>query len=606
MPASGPRSGRAGPMGDVVYLIMRRMRAPLLVLVLVFTVCTVGLAWMPGVDASGHPTKPMGLFDAFYVISYTATTIGFGEIPAPYSTLQRMWMTGSIYLTVIAWYYALVTTLALVQDHAFQTALRMGRFSSRIHHLREPFYIVCGAGETGSLVCRGLDRLGCRFVVIDHDDARLQQIRLDDYHADVPMIAADAGQPSILQEAGLLSPFCKGVIAVVNDDAVNQGIAVTTRLLAPKVAVLARIRDAETETHVGVFGGDLVINPFDRFAEHLGAAVSAPQRYRLREILTGLEDDPLPPTHRPPRGHWIMCGYGRFGHAVAEELREAGNTVSIIDQRHFEEHEVDVFGTGTDSESLEAAGLADAVGIVAGNATDTKNLAIAVTARDLKPTIFIVTRQNQNANTPLFDAFEEDLTMVPSKIVAQEFLARITTPQLVRYLNRLPFHDERQCGALCARLEQVNQGRIPVIWSQRIDAAQAEGVMAYLADGGTLTLGQLRQGVSPTDPPLGFVVLLVSRSSGTVEEPDDRVAVRAGDEILFAGSTMDQRWVDVRMHNINALTFVTQPFPGSGGTLWRWVSRRWRRRHGGEADPEPTPEPAAEPAPSDDADDDFL
>ncbi|MCL1841640.1 MAG: ion channel, partial [Propionibacteriaceae bacterium] len=144
MPANGFRAGRTGPMSDVVYLIMRRMRTPLLVLLLVFTVCTVGLSLTPGVDAAGHPAKPMGLFDAFYVISYTATTIGFGEIPAPYSTLQRIWMTASIYLTVIAWYYALVTTLALVQDRAFQTAMRMGRFSTHVQRLREPFYIVCG------------------------------------------------------------------------------------------------------------------------------------------------------------------------------------------------------------------------------------------------------------------------------------------------------------------------------------------------------------------------------------------------------------------------------------------------------------------------------
>ena len=64
-------------------------------------------------DATGSPTAGMGLFNAFYVISYTATTIGFGELPVPWSTGQRMWMTLSNYLTVTGWSYAVVTVVGL-------------------------------------------------------------------------------------------------------------------------------------------------------------------------------------------------------------------------------------------------------------------------------------------------------------------------------------------------------------------------------------------------------------------------------------------------------------------------------------------------------------
>jgi len=42
----------------------------------------------------------MGIFDAFYFITYTATTIGFGETPFEFSYSQRIWVTFSIYLTV--------------------------------------------------------------------------------------------------------------------------------------------------------------------------------------------------------------------------------------------------------------------------------------------------------------------------------------------------------------------------------------------------------------------------------------------------------------------------------------------------------------------------
>ena len=49
-------------------------------LILVFSISVVGLALIPGVDPDGEPAR-MSLFDAFYFMSYTATTIGFGELP---------------------------------------------------------------------------------------------------------------------------------------------------------------------------------------------------------------------------------------------------------------------------------------------------------------------------------------------------------------------------------------------------------------------------------------------------------------------------------------------------------------------------------------------
>ena len=68
--------------------------------------------------------------------------------------------------------------VGLVQEPAFQRAMKNGRFARRIRNLKEPFYIVCGVGETGTLVCHGLDRLGLRFVVVDSDPSRIEQIKL--------------------------------------------------------------------------------------------------------------------------------------------------------------------------------------------------------------------------------------------------------------------------------------------------------------------------------------------------------------------------------------------------------------------------------------------
>lgn len=577
MPASSTRSKRPGTLTDVFYLILRRMRFPFILVIAIYSFCTIGLGLIPGADAQGNPTEPMGLFNAFYVVSFTGATIGLGEIPQAYSPAQRMWMTLTIYVTVVGWAYAIANILALVQDRAFQNALQQASFSRRIYELREPFYIVAGAGETGALVCQGLDRLGLRFVVVERDEDRLARLRLLEFRSDPPLIAADASQPSIMRDAGLVSPQCRGVLALTEDDSTNQAIAVTTRLLAPRVVVLARIRNAETETHVGVFGGDLVINPFERFARQLASSIIAPERYRLRELLTGLVGEPIPDQRQPPRGHWIMCGFGRFGHAMVEELRATGIDVSVIDEAHFDEGGVDVRGTGTNSESLIAAGVKRADGIVAGNASDTKNLAIAVTARELNPSIFIVTRQNQTANAPLFDAFLDDLCMVPSHIVAQEFLARITTPLLGQYLKRIDQYSERECAMLSDRLTRFGSGRVPELWDIVVRPSHAKAVSARLASGRRVTLADVLTDPDKRTQRSEAAALLVRRGNKSMERPDLTMALQRDDRILFAGSPQGHRNVELVLQNFNALGYVQTGQEGSGGALWRRLTHSERQ-----------------------------
>ncbi|MCU0296063.1 MAG: ion channel, partial [Candidatus Nanopelagicales bacterium] len=114
MSAAGPPPRRVvptGPSSTAIFLVLRRMRLPLIVLIILLTISTVGLTLMPGVDADGN-TWYMDPFEAFYFMSYTATTIGFGEIPFAFTTAQRAWVIVSIYLSVIAWAYAIGSVLA--------------------------------------------------------------------------------------------------------------------------------------------------------------------------------------------------------------------------------------------------------------------------------------------------------------------------------------------------------------------------------------------------------------------------------------------------------------------------------------------------------------
>src|SRR5574343_937982 len=308
-------------MNSTFFLVLRRMRAPIIVLIVIYAVSIFGLTLVPGVDAEGKVAAPMSFFHAFYFISYTATTIGFGEIPTAFSDAQRLWVTFCIYLTVVGWSYSVLTLIALLQDKGFQNTLTTNRFARRVRQINEPFYIVCGCGETGSLICKTFDRIGHAFVVVEKDELRVEELDLLDFKTDTPAMAGDARLPENLNMAGLRHKHCRGVLAITNDEQTNLAVAIGVRLLNPDIPVIARAEQKSVAANMASFGTDHIINPYERFADSLALAVAAPQRFRLIELLTSLPETPLAEPHQPPHGHWILCGYGRFGHLLVDHLR---------------------------------------------------------------------------------------------------------------------------------------------------------------------------------------------------------------------------------------------------------------------------------------------
>jgi hypothetical protein len=99
----------------------------------------------------------MTIFHAFYVMSFTATTIGFGEIPYPFHDAQRMWVTFSIYMSVIGWAYTLASVDRARQRSDLPRPARARAFREARAPSREPFYILCGYGQSGSRLALALD-----------------------------------------------------------------------------------------------------------------------------------------------------------------------------------------------------------------------------------------------------------------------------------------------------------------------------------------------------------------------------------------------------------------------------------------------------------------
>ena len=525
----------AAQASATVFLVLRRMRAPLIVLIVIFAISVLGLTLIPGQDADGDPYR-MGFFDAFYVMSYTATTIGFGELPFPFTYGQRMWLTVSIYLTVIGWAYAIGSLLALLRDRAFRSALALQHFSRKVSRLREPFLLVAGYGRTGELVGRSFDKLGRRFVVLDLDEERIAGLELGSYVADVPGLAADARDPGHLAVAGLGHSCCEAVLALTNDEEANLTIVMAAALLRPELPVIARVGSHTIAERMQAFGNPSTVNAFDRFGDHLRLALRAPAVYQLMSWLESGPGAELPGRGAPPgTGRWVVCGYGRLGRQLTTDLRAEGLDVTVIEVEPADVDDAHLLsGDGSDPWVLAQADLGRAVGLVAGTDNDTTNLSLVAAARRSNPSLFVAARQNRPASAPLFAAMDVDALLVPTEVVAHEVYAQLSTPLLWRFLRETPGMGNEWAQRMVDRLTGVCGTRVQALWKVRLTDQEAPALRSWLASG-TATLGSLLRNPEDRDDPLHAVPLIVLRDRDATLAPADDFVLRPGDELLFAG-----------------------------------------------------------------------
>ena len=557
-------------MPSIIFLVFRRLRAPLILLIAIYAMTVLGFSLIPGVDDQGRPTPPMSFFHAFYFVSYTATTIGFGELPVAFSNAQRMWTLATIYLSVVGWSYLLFKLFAIAQDQAFQQAVANSRFERSVRRSSEPFYLICGCGETGMQLLKALDRMDVRCVVVDLSQSRIDELEIEDLGRDVESICGDVRSPQLLQLAGLTHRMCRAVIALTNDDSANLAVCATARLLNPDLQVIARVLSTQTAANMASFGTRHIINPFEKFADYLQLAMREPEAYRLLDWLLALPGTRLKHEDTPPHGLWVLCGHGRFGSVVGARLAEAGAALRIIDPATAATAGDDVIrGVGTVASVLEQAGLRDAQGVIIGTDDDVTNLAIAVTAREINPHLFVAIRQNLVANHRLFEAIKADVLMVSSQIIAHECFALLTAPLLGRFLAVVQLQRDAWAHALIERLRGVVGDRAPELWSMRIDRNTSPALFERVSRSDLrTTLADLLHDPLERERDLQIVPLLLVRSNGAeVVLPKPSEELRAMTGLLLAGTREARSRLELAMRNANELEYVCTGIDQRGGWL---------------------------------------
>ena len=563
-------------MHNLIYLLLRRMRLPLIVVILSYAISILGLVLIPGMDDQGNPWQ-MSFFHAFYFVSFMGSTIGFGEIPYPFTDPQRIWTTVAMYLTVISWLYAIGSLFALLQDPAFKRIVGFTRFTREVKNIREPFYLICGMGDAGHLVIRELAAHHIRSVIIDRDDSKIQSLRLEELPTHVPGLSADVTDTSTLLAAGLQKPECQGVIAMTGIDQINMTIAITSKLLVPELPVICRAESHDSQANIASFGTDYIINPYDSFAKRFAMMFQSPSMYLVYEWMTSMHEAPLSEFAVPPRGTWVLCGYGRFGRAVQKSLSFKGIQTIIIeaDTAGTGAPEGAIEGRGTEAITLHEAGIEQAAGIIAGTDDDANNLSIIMTATELNENLFTVARQNLSTNDTLFAAAGIDITMQPGRITGQRVVDLITTPLLADFLRMARDQTEDWANILVSRVVGVLTDKPPESWVMTISQHETPAVLELLNRGSTITLANLLTDPRDITVALPCIAFYIKHANNSEELlPENELELQVGDQLLFCGHADAETHMRWSAGNLHALSYISSGYDLPSGALWRWLDER--------------------------------
>ncbi|MBE9549162.1 MAG: potassium channel protein [Proteobacteria bacterium] len=559
-------------MNDILWLTMRRMRLPLILLLLVFGISMFGMMLIPGIDAEGN-VYHLNFLEAAYFVAFMSTTIGFGEIPYAFTDAQRLFVFSVIYLNVGTWLYSAGTILGLFLDARFRAVMTRSRFSRRIEWLGDPFYIVCGLGDTGEQIILGLEQRNLHASIIEIREDRLHSLQLHQTISDFPMLNADAGNKEALMAAGLKKDNCLGVITTTNDDHTNLKIAITAKLLFPDKTVLARCESETIAANMESFGTNYVIDPYEIFAERLELAIHSSVKYLVQDWLIAVPGTELRKEIKPPDGRWIICGLGRFGSKVARRMLKAGVDITVIDVREhlLEEFPSSVQGRGTEAHTLREAGIEDAVGIIAGTGDDVDNLSIIMTARDLNPDLFFVGRQEKRNNDDLFKAAKADLIARRSHIVARRILALVTTPLLRPFLEFMIHQKDSWAQRLEHQLKAVLKGHAPNLWLVDIRGVDAEGLRICRKLNISVNIGDLSHNTRlEENQHLSCLCLVLERGSQRIFLPGDDYEIKEGDRLLFAGRSSARKEMFWTLSDPNRLLSYSAGVNLPRGAIWRW------------------------------------
>ncbi len=567
-------------LSRVSFIVMREMRTPLIALITVYSVAIFGMVSIPGPEIDGK-VEYLSIFHAFYFMTYTATTTGFGEIPFAFSDAQRLWAIACLYVSVVTWFYALGSIVRLFQNVFFKRAVDELRFALSVNRIGAPFYIICGFGDTGSVLVRGLNDAGLHAVVIDESAERVMALKLRNYKTVVPGLCADASIPRHLLEAGVTSEYCKAVVAITSIEDVNLKISAVARLLNPDVGILTMSKMDVFEETLATLGGEVhIVDPFKTFAKVLNACINNPAFYALNNWLVGDKGANLESYVHPPVGDWIISGYGRMGMEANHVLTMNGIKTAVIDPHsRKKEEEIETYITGrANAKTLKKAGIDHAVGLLAAADDDGQNLSVLLNARSLNQNLFTIVRQNSHQNELAFAKADADMIMQPTLVTARKILLLLIAPLLKHFfrylLAREPGRDDDIKQVISTLREKIGDSK-PLLVTIDFTREKSRAVIQCLDQGFDVLLGDIIADPRNREKELDLMLFVIQSEGKEIILPSNDHKIKEGDQLLFCGTDYAKQILKSTINNEYTLHYLRTGIHKPSSYFTQWYADRF-------------------------------
>ena len=214
------------------------------------------------------------------------------------------------------------------------------------------------------------------------------------------------------------------------------------------------------------------------------------------------------------KDHFIVCGYGRIGSIIAAELHQQGVPLAVIERdpervrQAIDRGWLALEADASREEVLARAGIHRARGLITAVGTDAENVFTVLTARVMRPDLFIIARVESDDAEHKLRRAGADRVISPYQIGATQMVQTALRPAVVDF-----FHLATSSERLDLSMEQVHI---------KADSALANH---SIVDAG------IRQR-------FGVIIVGIKRAGGTMEfNPAPEAIMRAGDELVVLGRT---------------------------------------------------------------------
>lgn len=188
------------------------------------------------------------------------------------------------------------------------------------------------------------------------------------------------------------------------------------------------------------------------------------------------------------RDHTILCGYGRMGMIVAEELTQLGHPFLILDESETRVAEAQeagylaMVGNATEEESLKEAGLQYASSLATMLPEDAINGFVCVTVRDLNRSVLIVSRGESLTAEKRLKRCGADHVVMAAAISAKRTTQLIVHPTAASLLTAdgLTRDLKDELSTIGLQMEELQIGATSILVHRTLNDIEVRGNRGFL------------------------------------------------------------------------------------------------------------------------------